>query len=442
MDHQRSPTPRLLAGLAITLTAVAVYAGFTIVQLQGLEEIQSRTIDRNRIDSLLLLRIQNNLNSMALAMRDMVDASEPYSLAAWQGPFKRIRTDLADALSQEEHSAPEGRDPEQRRYLTVSVSHFWDALDRVFEQARAGQENEARALVRLSLQARQESLATAVARLLVGNNETEKAAAERTRQIYARVTRNVYIFLGAMLVLIVATSLYILQYNRRLFSEVAALAQSRSDLAQQLISMQENTLRSISRELHDEFGQILTAVGAMLHRTEGHAPAALRADLREVQEIVQSTLEKVRSLSHALHPVILDEVGFEGAVETYLPLLEQRTQIAIRYEKTGMIRELDHTVAIHLYRVLQEALNNVVRHSGSPRAAVRLQYLPASVVLEVEDEGVGFGTREQPGLGLVSMRERGELMKGKVEFLDCAGGGALVRVTVPSIPCEESQAIG
>jgi len=414
--------------------AVAVYAGFTILQLRGLEEIQSRTIDRNRMDSLLLLRIQNNLNAIALAMRDMVDSTEPYGLTAWQGPFKRIRTDLADALAQEERYSPleggEARDGDQRRYLTTSVAQFWDALDRVFEQARAGDEAEARTVVRLSMQARQQSLTTAVARLLVSNNETEKDAAQRTREIYARVTRNVYLFLAAMLILILLTGLYIVQYNRRLFAEVEALAQSRSDLAQQLISMQENTFRSISRELHDEFGQILTAVGAMLHRTERQASESMRKDLREVQEIVQSTLEKVRSLSHALHPVVLDEVGFEGAVDTYLPLFEQRTGIQIRYEKSGDSRELDTNVSIHLYRIMQEALNNVARHAKSPRAVVRLQYQPASVVLEVEDDGVGFGKKQQSGLGLVSMRERGELLNGRVEFAAGHNGGALVRITV------------
>ena len=101
-----------------------------------------------------------------------------------------------------------------------------------------------------------------------------------------------------------------------MFDQVAALSERRSELAQQLISMQENTFRSISRELHDEFGQILTAIGAMLQRADRRASAAdprLRADLREVHEIVQSTLEKVRALSQALHPVILDEVGLEGA---------------------------------------------------------------------------------------------------------------------------------
>ena len=81
------------------------------------------------------------------------------------------------------------------------------------------------------------------------------------------VERNVYLFLAAMLVLILLTSLYLVSYNRRLFREVAALSARRSELARQLISMQENTFRSISRELHDDFGQILTAIGAMLQRT-------------------------------------------------------------------------------------------------------------------------------------------------------------------------------
>ena len=97
MEDHRSPTIRLLAGLVVTLSAVAVYSGFTFVQLRGLEALQTTTIDRNRLDSLLLLRIQGNLNQIALTMRDMLDGSEPYPLTAWQGPFKRIRTDLADA---------------------------------------------------------------------------------------------------------------------------------------------------------------------------------------------------------------------------------------------------------------------------------------------------------------------------------------------------------
>jgi signal transduction histidine kinase len=237
-----------------------------------------------------------------------------------------------------------------------------------------------------------------------------------------------------MLVLIILTSLYLVQYNRRMFEEVAALSARRSELAQQLIAMQENTFRSISRDLHDDFGQILTAVGTMLQRTSRRAsdPETVRADLREVQEIVQATLDKVRSLSHALHPVILDEIGLEGSLDQYLPAFEKQTGIAIRYEKSGEPRELDRGVAIHLYRVMQEALNNIARHSQSKRAAVRLRYLPETVVLEVEDDGIGFGNSHAYGLGLVSMRERAGLVNGLLDLENVSSGGARVRLTVPS----------
>ena len=433
VESRRSPTIRLLAGLAVTLAAVAVYSGYTIVQLRGLQDLQARTIDRNRTDSLLLLRIQNNLNSIALGMRDMLDASEPYPLTAWRGQFQRIHTDLDDAMAKERQYSPVERDPDQSGYLQASVSQFWDALDRMFALARNGAENDARALIRLSLQARQEAMSTAVARLLVQNNETEQEAARRTRAIYARAERNVYLFAAAMLVLMVLTSLYLVQYNRRMFQQVAELSDRRSELAQQLISLQENAFRSISRELHDDFGQILTAVGMMLRRAEKRLsdPDQLRADLRELQETAQSTLDKVRSLSRALHPVSLDEIGLESALDHYLPQFQKQTGIDIHYEKMGPSRDLDRSVGIHLYRVMQEALNNVARHSKSDRAAVRLRFLPESVVLEIEDEGVGFQNGDKQGLGLVSMKERAEMVNGRVEFLKREGGGALVRLTAP-----------
>jgi signal transduction histidine kinase len=396
-----------LAGLGITLLAVGIYSGYTIVQLHSLQELETRTIDRSRRDSLLLLRVQNALNSLALTLRDMTDSEEPYPLTAWQPQFLRIRGDLDDALSREEKLSLADRSPGQRRYLADSFRQFWDALDRIFDLVRNGQDEEARTRIRMSLQARQAGLSTAVSRLLIANNESEQTASARTQELYAGVERNVYIFLAAMLVVIVLTSLYLVQYSRGLFKQVAALSEKRSELAQQLISMQESTFRSISLELHDDFGQILTAIGAMLQRADRKT-----GDLLEVREIVQTTLEKVRLLSHALHPVVLDEAGLESAVDAYLPAFERQTGIEVRYEKMGERRELNRELAIHLYRVMQEALNNVARHSNSKRAAVRLRFLPAAVVLEVQDEGIGFQERVTQGLGLISMRERAELVNG------------------------------
>lgn len=430
----RSPTFRLLAGLAITFLAVSVYSGYTIVQLRSLRELQTRTIDRNRTDSLLLLRIQNGLNALALTMRDMVDSHEPYSLDAWQPQFRRIRADLEDALSREEKLSVVEPSPGQRRYMADSFRQFWDAIDRTFDLARSGKVEKTRAMIRISLQARQEALTTAVARLLIENNEIEQTAATRTRELYDGVERNVYTFLAAILIVVVLTSLYLVQYNRRLFAQVAALSERRSELAQQLIAMQESAFRSISLELHDDFGQILTAIGAMLQRADRKP-----GDLHEIRDIVQTTLEKVRSLSHALHPVILDEAGLESAMDVYLPAFEKQTGIEVRYQKTGEPGEMDRVLSIHLYRVMQEALNNVARHSNAKCVAVRLLFQPQAVVLEVQDEGVGFRGKQTHGLGLVSMRERVMLMNGNIEFLGGERGGVLVRVRVP-LAVEEAHA--
>jgi signal transduction histidine kinase len=430
----RSPTPVLFLGLIITLVVVVTYSIYVERQIAGLRELQHDIADRNRKDSLELLRIQNDLNSLALAMRDMLDNDEPYPLTAWSTQFDRIHTDLDDALTLEEKTAVAPRSSDQRQYLGSSVQQFWDAVNRTFALAKEGKTDEARTQIRLSLQARQEALSTAVARLLVENNESEEQAADRVAEIYKHVQRQGYLFLTATLIAISLTGLYMIRSNRRLFAELASLSEQRSDLAQKLIATQESTLRHISRELHDEFGQILTAVGAMLARAERHSPpdSPLRAELREVSEIAQSTLENVRMLSQALHPVMLEESGLESTVSWYIPSIEKQTGLVISYEKSGQPFAVDGSAGIHIYRILQEALNNVARHSEAREASVRLKFEPDSLTLEVEDHGKGFNSQSASrGIGMVAMRERAELLGGSIEFVTPQTGGTLVRLAVP-----------
>jgi signal transduction histidine kinase len=435
-SSQRSPTNGLLLGLVITLAAVLAYAFYITVQLAGLRKLQSEMVDRNRKDSLQLLRVQNDLNSLALAMRDMLDTTETYPLKAWTAQFERIRQDLDAGLKLEESLAGANRTPEQRLYLTQSVSQFWDAVNRMFALAQVGKDAEAREQIRLSLQARQQALSTAVSRLLVGNNEGEEQAAARIAQIYDGVQRQLYLFLAATLIAIVLTSLYLIRSNRQVFARLAELSEQRSDLAQKLISTQESTLRHISRELHDEFGQVLTAIGSMLDRAGKHAPegSPLREDLKEVQEIAQSTLNNIRTLSQALHPVLLEEAGLESTLDWYIPTVGRQTGIALHYEKTGQPFAVGTGAGVHIYRVLQEALNNVSRHSGASDAWIRLKFLSDSLELEVEDHGKGFvAEKMQRGIGLVAMRERAELIGGTLAISPRPQGGTKVRLQIPRV---------
>jgi signal transduction histidine kinase len=431
---ERSLTLGLLLGLIITLSAVVAYSAYITWQVTGLRKLQTELVDRNRKDSLQLLRIQNDLNLLAVAMRDMVSSDEPYPLTAWSAQFQRIRTDLDDAMRLEAGFAASGRTPEQSEFLSRSFTQFWDAVDRIFSLADEGKEKEAREQIQLSLQERQAALSTAVARLLVQNSENEEQAGQRIVQIYDRVRRQVYVFLAATLLAILLNGLSLIRWNRRLFGRLAEISERRSELAQKLISTQESTLRYISRELHDEFGQILTAIGSMLRRAGTHAPegSSLRADLQEVLQIVQTTLESVRSLSQALHPVMLDEAGLESTLDWYIPTIERQTGIAISYEKRGAPFAVDSGAGVHIYRILQEALNNVTRHAGAKQVWVRLGFFPETLELEVEDHGTGFTERpNRRGIGLVAMRERSELMGGHLVFSRPQEGGTLVHLTVP-----------
>src|SRR5258707_15453832 len=134
---------------------------------------------------------------MAWVMWNMRGAGEPYPLSAWSAQFDRVRGDLESALRLEEQYAEVHRTAEQRAYLSQQLSQFWDAVDRMFSLARDGKETEARDQIRVSLQARQAALSTAVSRLLVENNEAEQQAAERIARIYDLVQRQLYIFLSA-----------------------------------------------------------------------------------------------------------------------------------------------------------------------------------------------------------------------------------------------------
>jgi signal transduction histidine kinase len=430
---KRSPTPALLFGLLITLVTVGVYSFSITRQISALRRLDADLGDRNRRATLQLLRIQNDLNQLAFAMRDILE-TRARPLATWAPQFEQLRADLDDALRREEQVAVTRRTPEQARTLSESIAVFWTTVDRVFELAGTGRDDLARAEIRQSLQARQSDLSVAVGRLLLENNESEAATAQRVQDIYADAQRLVYWFLSATLVAIAGTSLFLIYSNRRLFAQLTALSDERRELAQTLIATREATLREISRELHDEFGQLLTAIGSMLRRVATQSPdgSPLRADLREIGEVAQTALDNVRGLSQTLHPSILDELGLGPAVEWYLSTVERQHGIRVVYERSGGPASVPGDNAIHVYRVLQEAISNVARHSGANQAWVRLREADGTLELDIEDRGRGLdGDTSRRGLGRIAMRERAALLGGEITYHRPVDGGTIVRLRVP-----------
>ena len=207
MAITRSPTIRLLAGLAITLTTVAVYSGYTLWQLHGLRRVQTETLDRDRTDSLLLLRVQNNLNSLALSMRDMLEppslirsARGRASSSACKRPDRRLGARRNTIASQSGSAA----------IPDAFATQFWNAVDRIFIMAENGQEEEARA--------QDSSLARGASRGFEHRGGPSAGAEQRkrgtgrgadTRRFTPALSATAYLFLAAMMILSSGTGLYL-----------------------------------------------------------------------------------------------------------------------------------------------------------------------------------------------------------------------------------------
>ncbi|MBC8166754.1 MAG: sensor histidine kinase [Bryobacteraceae bacterium] len=403
------------------LFVVGLFTFYSMRELDGLRKLQANTIDGNRRDSLQLIRIQNDLNTLGLAMRDMLEDSDGYGIEAWRGEFARLRFDFSDALKK-------GRAAAQRQNLEQALSQFWQSAEQIFAVAEGGEQNRARRMVIDSLQAQQSSLSNTVARLLVRNNEAEEAAAKKVSDIYDKGERNLILFLAGILSGITAIGLGAVHYNRRLFDRMAALSEQRSTLARRLIGVQEEVFRSVARELHDDFGQVLTAVGTMLRRIE--KKGAFDEDIIEIRQAVGDALERTRSFSQALHPTILDDYGLGRAVERYVETWQKQTGIPVALNRSADV-QLPDSQAIHVYRILQEALNNVAKHANATQVSVALQAEEQMLRLEILDDGVGISVNSKNGLGLIAMRERAELIHGRISFGRGVSGGTLVKLEVP-----------
>ena len=441
----RSPTVRFLLGLLITLGAVVGFSSFSLYRLHGLRKLQLNIVDLNRHDSLKLLQVQNDLNAVGLKLRDMSKDLSSSELARYRQEFSLLRQDLTGAIRYEAKLSPMMRRLDQEAELTSIFGRFWDTSDEMFAAAKAGHDATARNLAATELSAQQAELATRVSALLERNNAAEEHADQMVSRIYDSAEKDIYGFLALIMVAIMGTSLYLIQWNRKLFQQLESLSGQRRILAARLISVQEEVLRSVSRELHDEFGQILTAVSAMLARAEkkGVPPdSPFRTELTEVRQITHETLEKVRSLSQMLHPAVIDDYGLAKAVEWYTEVFEKQTGIATTAVITGEPVQITGQAAIHCFRIVQEALNNAAKHSGSKRAAVAMAFGQDELTVSVTDFGRGFTrakTGERSGLGLIAMRERAEILNGKLDLKSSPETGTIVSVTMPLKPEESAS---
>jgi signal transduction histidine kinase len=212
-------------------------------------------------------------------------------------------------------------------------------------------------------------------------------------------------------------------------------------LSGELLRSQDEERRRIARDLHDSTGQDLVALATMLGQLQGSIPSVDRKPatlLSECRTLADKCIRDVSTLSYVLHPPLLDEAGLVDALRDYADGFTKRSGIQVELEVSPRVARMERDVEMTLFRVVQESLTNIQRHSGSQLAAIRI-HRNSDLTLEISDSGSGFpasapGRKEdarfEVGVGIPSMQERVKLIGGRLEITSTSHG-TTVRVTIP-----------
>lgn len=205
-------------------------------------------------------------------------------------------------------------------------------------------------------------------------------------------------------------------------------------LSARLMSIQEDERRRISRELHEEVGQSLSAVNSYLWLIERELVAdgaPYKARIAEARQVVGKTLTGIRELSGLLRPVVLDDFGLVPSLDAHLKAFADRHEIATSLTVEGLPERLPPQLETALYRIAQEALTNVARHAQAHRVRVRLAARGRELRLDIEDDGVGLRASGHTGLGLIGIHERVRALGGTVSIASDRGASLSIRLPLP-----------
>jgi signal transduction histidine kinase len=223
--------------------------------------------------------------------------------------------------------------------------------------------------------------------------------------------------------------------NRSLEAQVQARTSELQALSLRLLRVQEEERRAISRELHDQLGQQLTGLRFQIEAIRKQAPAELDAELAALLSTNDDMLRYVRDMTQQLRPRVLDDLGLAPALDWHANLFQRHTNITVRLDISLPARRLSGELETAVFRIVQEALTNVARHSGASEATVTLTSGEKSLHVEISDRGRGFDLESRlaarDSLGLSGLRERVVLANGRLEIFSRVGQGTRIHAEFP-----------
>jgi signal transduction histidine kinase len=438
----------LIVGFAMVF-GLWVLSGYELVRrLHTLEQRTAAEQQATLRGERLLSTVRTNVLLGSIYLRDALIDNASMNVDYYRTELNDIRNEVEAVLP---NYVVEVTSPEERQHweqLQNELNEYWKSRELVFAPSAPLNTSQAASVLRRRVVPSRTTILQIIDRL----SELQALSQQRHEveiSILYEELRNRLLLIGAAAIIIgIVVAMFATRQvgalQRRIEDQQVAERQTRQELERlsaRLVNVQEQERRSLARELHDEVGQALTAikmdVSVALRGVEQDARVV--SSLEDARSIAENTLQGVRDLSQLLHPSMLDDFGLPETLRSYLRSYAKRTGIRTQFNEHGMEQRLPADAEVCMYRIAQEALTNVARHSGARNVVVTVSRTDAGIHMTVEDDGRGVDGRmirshAAHGLGLIGMRERAQALGGTFSIEPRQSGGTRVAVHLPALP--------
>ena len=376
-----------------------------------------------------------------ILLRDYLLDPSPQNAPHHRQQLLVIRESLQQRLDELSKLVPETDSPELSR-LQNEVEAYWDSLDPIFDWTPKEKSERSWVFLARKVLPRREavvSLAREMAKMNAENLDRERQRLQNSQDVlhqFLLQMMTVALILGTFVALL--TTYRVLVLERRHNAQRKQIEETQNNLrrlSHRLVQAQEMERTALSRELHDEVGQKMTALGMELRNLEklrDSNPGAFEKRMEEVKRLNIDAMRAIRDLSMGLRPSMLDDLGLEAALEWQGREFSRHTGVPAVVQVKSALDELPESQRTCIYRVVQEALTNCARHAKARNVVVSVSKERNGIVVLVQDDGIGFSPSLRGGLGLLGIQERVQALDGKLHIASAVGKGTTVKVEIPA----------
>jgi signal transduction histidine kinase len=431
----------LIAGFGGLLILMAVAGADGIQALHQIQTSNDRIRDDFMLRTQVLERIRGDLYLSGTDVRDYL--LEPQAGKAETNRHTLLEThkDMDAALRRYRRLLSSGETP-PFNVLTQELAGYWQVLEPTFNWTAEQRQKAGYAFLRDVVFPRRTSM-LAIADQIGRFNEAQLNAGKLSVQrAYRQFRSSLLITIGLTVVVGLMLAIFstrkILQLedtSNRHYNEISQARVELKQLSARLLEAQEDERRLIARELHDEVGQALTGVllemANLSNLIRNGEESALSAKADEIKRLLEESISVVRNMALLLRPSMLDDLGLVPALQWQAREASKRSGIWVKVAAEEVSEELTEEHKTCIYRIVQEALHNIVKHAGAQNVRITVSQEPDRLLLSIQDDGRGFNPPQERGMGLIGMEERVSALGGRLVVESAIGEGTLLRVALP-----------